>query len=138
MNDFLTIKQAADKMGVTPQYVYKQLNNKFKPYLLIVKGKKCLNKSILEEYEKEVEQPFNNNSININQELSTTLETLNKTIDMLTNQLQIKDNQIENLTKLIDQQQQLQLIYAPKKLKKLDKLIEQQEKKGIFQRLFKK
>jgi hypothetical protein len=137
MNDFLTIKQAADKMGVTPQYVYKELNNKFKPYLLIVKGKKCLNKSILEEYAKEVEQPLSNNSTTIEQQ-ETLLNTLQTTIDMLTNQLTIKDNQIENLNKLFDQQQQLQLIYAPKKLKKLDKPIEQQEKKGMFQRIFKK
>lgn len=133
-NEYLTIKQAAEQLGVTPQYIYKELNNKFKPYLVMIKSKRCLNKKVLEEYGKiDVEQQINEKTINDNQRETTVLETLNKTIEMLTNQLEIKDNQIESLTKLIDQQQQLQLISTSKQIETVDKPV---EKIGLFARLF--
>jgi predicted RNase H-like nuclease (RuvC/YqgF family) len=133
-NEYLTIKQAAEQMGVTPQYVYKELNNKYKQFAITIKDKKYLDIKVLEEYKKiEVEQQNNQQSINNEQLFATTLETLNKTVEMLTNQLTIKDNQIESLTKLIDQQQQLQLITSPKQLTNIDKPV---EKIGLFARLF--
>ena len=65
MNDYLTVKQVADKGKVTQQYIYKQLNNKFNKYLKAVNGKKYLHIDILNEFEKiEVEQPLNNNYTN--------------------------------------------------------------------------
>ncbi|MBR6301181.1 hypothetical protein IKR55_00425 [bacterium] len=48
--DYLSIRDAANKMGYTRQYVYKELNNKFKPYLKIIDGEKKLHINVLSEF----------------------------------------------------------------------------------------
>lgn len=49
-NEYLSIREAANKMGYTRQYVYKELNNKFKPYLKIIDGEKKLHINVLSEF----------------------------------------------------------------------------------------
>lgn len=48
--DYLSIREAANKMGYTRQYVYKELDNKFKPYLKIIDGEKRLHINVLSEF----------------------------------------------------------------------------------------
>lgn len=127
-NNLLTIKEFAKRAGKSEQSIYKRLNNRLNPYVQLVENQKMLNsKALFEVYGIEVEQPYQpklNNPFNPEQQdnaaLLSAIEALNK-------QLGEKDKQIEQLTKLLDQQQQLQL--------QSQRLLE--PKPGILQRLFK-
>lgn len=94
---YITVKEFAERAGVSAQAVYKALNKKLSPYLKEVDGKKMLNIRALREIygvpeTKEDEQ-------NIDNEL----------ISFFKAQLEVKDRQITELQKLLDQQQQLTL-----------------------------
>jgi excisionase family DNA binding protein len=45
--EYLTIKEAADILGISRQAVYNKLDNEFTPYLTIENGKKLLNTAVL-------------------------------------------------------------------------------------------
>ena len=99
---YLSIKEFAAAAGVSQQAIYKQLNNKLKPYLKVVENKKMLDKSALELFKKEevnnpVEQQLNNKLIDM---LQTELDEKGQ-------QLREKDKQIAELQKLLDQSQKL-------------------------------
>lgn len=134
---YLSILEYAKIKGITPQAVYKQLNNKLKDFLIEVESKKYIKIEALSESElKEVEQQLNNEFNNSCQEfnnqiqpfLERQIEEKDKQIERLFQQIAEKDKQIESLQNLLNQSQQLQAI--EKQL-----LLENQKKKGIF-RLF--
>lgn len=91
MKEYLSIKEFAELVGVSQQAIYKQLNNKLKPYLKVVDNKKMLNKSAVELFKKP------DNSSTVEQQL----------INMLQTELNQKNEQIATLQKLLDQEQQL-------------------------------
>lgn len=142
MNDlsgYLTIKEVAERVGKTPQAIYKALNqvdNQFNNYLKVVESKKYLHESILKEFEQEsfkpVEQPFNN-QLN---------ESLIKTIELLSQQLEQKDKQINDLNERLkeaqelNKNQQILLLQEQEKSPKLikDKQAEQPIKNKWFNR----
>ena len=118
----LTISQFAEFQGITPQAVYKQLNNKLKDCLIEVEGQKYIDIDKFEEiHHNQIKQPFNNKFNEVgNQSL----------IPLLEKQIEEKDRQIETLQNLLNQSQQLQAI--DRKL-----LLESnQKKKGVFGLLF--
>lgn len=94
IEEYLKVKEFAEIVGITPQAVYKQLNNKLKDYWKRDKKQLLIAKSAISLYETPqkttVEQQFNN-------------ELLNE----LKNQLNKKDEQISNLERLLNQEQQL-------------------------------
>ena len=92
--EYLSIKDFSKLAGVSQQAIYKQLNNKLKTYLKVIDGKKMLDKSALELFEKK--------------ENSTTVEQ--QLINMLQTELNKKNEQIAELQKLLDQSQQLNAI----------------------------
>lgn len=89
--EYLSIKEFAAAVGVSQQAIYKQLNNKLKPYLKVVGNRKVLEKSALELFKKE--------------EKTTTVEQ--QLINMLQTELNKKNEQIEVLQQLLCQEQQL-------------------------------
>lgn len=93
--ELLTIKEFAEVAGVSPQAVYKQLNNKLKPYLTIVDGKKMLNTTAIELFKKPDIKPTVD---------STNIQQL---INMLQTELNAKNQQIEALQSALDQAQKL-------------------------------
>lgn len=101
-DEFLTVREFAQKINKSSQAVYKQLDNQLKPYWRKSNGKKVISIRALEIYDKP------KNAKNDNQ-LPTELSTeLSKIVELLTTQLTEKDKQIENLQKLLNQSQQLQ------------------------------
>lgn len=144
----LTIKEVAEKVGVSQQAIYKQLNNKLNNYVEIVENKKMLNFKVLEEvYNIKVEQPIQPNvQPNIEQLYKEQIDILKEQIDSLKEQINQKDKEIERLHQEIERlhqefnkalqifdQQKLQLLTYQKPGE------EQEEKKqSIFSRLFKK
>lgn len=134
----LTISQFAEIVGTSKQAVYKRLNNSLKEFLIVVDGKKYIDRAVLTEEQKQkveqlfnpkveqIEQPFNPNFQPL---LEKQIEEKDKQIERLFQQIEEKDKQIETLQNLLNQSQQLQAI--DRKL-----LLESnQKKKGLF-RLF--
>ena len=127
--EFLSIKDFADKVGVSVQAIYKRVNNendKIQPYLRKVKGKVCVDN-------KAIEELFKTN--NLNQELNQVekvykipgeynqegfykvLDVLNEQIVAYRKEIETKDKQIADLlelmknnTQVLSQQQELNLM----------------------------
>lgn len=148
--EYLTIKQFAAAAGVSEQAIYKRLNKSLKPYYRVIDGKKMIDKEALALYANstsqstpqptvvkpvespafkalhaEVEETDNSTSSTTS---STTekeqIQALNRMIDMVQKELDIKNKQIEDLNNrlaealktveaqniLISQQQHLSLL----------------------------
>ena len=93
--EYISIKEFAEVVGISQQAVYKQLNNKLKPYLKVVENKKMLDKSAVELFKNDRKSQQNEQQLN------------NKLIEMLQTELDRKNEQIAELQKLLDQSQKL-------------------------------
>lgn len=153
--DFLSQKQIADKFGVPKQKIYRciKLNHIKEAHSEVVKGNTVLMydmqaieqiESILKggatttsEAHSEVHHEAVNEALN---------EAVLKQLDILNEQLKAKDKQIENLQKLLDQEQQLNAMNQQKilaletKLEEPTESVEPDEEppKGFWSRFFKK
>ena len=87
--EYLSVKDFADRAGVSQQAIYKQLNNKLKKYVKVVENKKYLHISALDEYIKPQENSTDE------QQLLNMLQT---NLKVLQEQLSVKDRLIEELT----------------------------------------
>lgn len=93
--EYISIAEFARRAGITPQAVYKQLNNqvdnRLSTYVKVHNGKKRINIKALELFlstdVNQVDNQFNNFSQPVD----------NQTIEILKEQLDIKDKQIEQL-----------------------------------------
>lgn len=97
--NYLTVAEYAAIVGITPQAVYKQLNNKLKPFVIEVDGKKALIKEILQQQEQPIKPTFQQQFTNVDK----LVDTLNMTIELLNNQLSQKDEQINQLNQRLQQ-----------------------------------
>lgn len=115
MTEFVSIKEFSKRAGISPQAVYKQLENKLQGYWKEVDGKKVLSLKALELFKS-------------NQNDNALLNELTSIVNVLKEQLAAKDKQIAELSEalknsqqLVSQAQQLQaaaeqkLLEAPKK-----------------------
>jgi len=100
--EYLSVKEFAEAAGITPQAVYKKLNNQLKPYLKLVDGKKTIEKSALELFGK----PEADNKVD-NQIFNQLLNQLTTELNEKSQQLKEKDKQIEKLQQALDQAQRL-------------------------------
>lgn len=132
-NEYISVKEFAEKAGISVQAVYKGLNNRLNQYIKLVDNQKMLNIRALQEvYGIKVEQPIQPELTTNSTENPTSdivVDTLLKQIDVLKSELDVKneqirekdrqlkekDNQIAALNtrleeshRLLDQQQQLQ------------------------------
>ena len=111
-----TIQEVAELLNVTPQAIYKkinnQLNNQLKDQVKQVKrGNKTVKvvtdkgiELLRESMEQPVKQQFNNEFNNVSQPL---IDLLKGTIDTLNRQLEVKDKQIQDLSDRLKEQQEL-------------------------------
>ena len=111
-----TIQEVAEILNVTPQAIYKKINNQFNNQLKDqVKQVKRGNKTVKvvtdkgieilrESMEQPVKQQFNNEFNNVSQPL---IELLQGTIDTLNRQIEVKDKQIQDLSDRLKEQQEL-------------------------------
>ena len=133
--NILSVSQYAAAVGISKQAVYKKLNNKLKPFLIEVEGKKYIDRAALSEVENqrlnEIEQPFEQPLNNqIQPFLENQITEKDKTIESLLKQIESLQEQNNKLTDLLHNSQVL--LAADKKI-----LIEQgtpqkKEKKGIL------
>lgn len=106
-SNYISVAEFSKRANISKQRVYQLLNKSLKDFVKEVDGVKMLHIQALEWYQRKenksrIEQGFEqdfNNPLN---------DTLIKTIELLQEQLSVKDRQIEELTRLLDQSQHLQ------------------------------
>lgn len=157
--EYLSQKQIADRFGVPKQKIYRciKLNHIKEAHSEVVKGNTVLmyDKQAIEQIESilkggattsseahsEAHSEVHHEAVN-----EALNEAVLKQLDILNEQLKAKDKQIENLTKLLDQEQQLNAMNQQKILALETKLEEPTEpvepdeeaQKGFWTRFFKK
>ena len=157
--EYLSQKQIADKLGVSKQKVYRciKLNHIKEAHTETVKGNTVLmyDKQAIEQIESILQGGVStSNEAHSEVHHEAVNEALNeavlKQLDILNEQLKTKDKQIENLQKLLDQEQQLnamnqQKILAletkleePNKPNEVDPKESDEQQKGFWAKIFKK
>lgn len=92
---FLTIKELAALAGVSPQSVYKRVDNSLADYVQLVDGQKMIEFSALKEvYHIEVDNVCKPTVDNDVEQLKATVELLRSQITAKDNQLAEKDKQL--------------------------------------------
>jgi hypothetical protein len=132
MNELLTVRQVAEYAGITPQADRNRLPKDLKSYVTTVGKQTMLKKSVLEKYEPK----------NVGNEIANvgnpTQESIIATIEVLKEQLAVKDRQIADLNERLKAEQTLsqgnQLLLAQKEQQQL----EPPQKKSLFKKLFNK
>lgn len=106
-NELMTIKAFAEASGRSQQAIYKQISTRLSAYLHEIDGQKFVERRALFEVfhiGEEVEQCNFNSTKPQKASSDKALELLEKTIQMLEEQLQAKDREIERLTETIQTQ----------------------------------
>lgn len=162
--DYLSIREAANKMGYTRQYVYKELDNKFKNYLKIIDGEKKLHINVLKEFGSVKQNPVdsqatanladnnsqldsrlvdktiaknvkkNNDDSLNNVDYNSLQSTTNKMIDILRQQLTEKDEQLSEKDKQIQNLQDELNLQNEHVRKQSDRLVDLVEQVNELQR----
>lgn len=155
--EYLSITDFAARAKVSKQSIYKrlnQLNNQLNNYVEMIDNQRMIDIRALQEiYGIEVEQPSQPKNNQVEQPNQPDSQPQNDTekllIEMLQKELDEKNKQIENLQRLVDQEQQLNMANHKKILLLEEKLqeqepdeqsepTEQQTKKSWWNRIFDK
>lgn len=132
-NQYISVKEFAERAGKSVQAIYKGLNNRLNQYVKLVDNQKMLDIRALQEvYGIEVEQPIKpelstdstENSINdiVIGTLLEQIEILRNELDVKNEQIKEKDKQISDTLRALDQAQQLQAM-AESKVKLLEEKV---------------
>lgn len=119
----LTVQQVADKLGLTPQGVYKKMNQQLveelKPFIVDTKrgnrtvkkitpeGVEIIANSLEQPVDEQVNKPLNNDEQRLISLLEETIEVLREQLASKDEQLVVKDKQIERLGDMIEQSHKL-------------------------------
>ena len=151
-SEYLSTKQIADKLNLPKQKVYRciKLNHIKEAHTETVKGNTVLmyDKQAIEQIESILQGGASTSSEAHQKAVHDTVnEAVLKQLDILNEQLKAKDKQIENLQKLLDQEQHLNAMNHEKILLLESKLEEPNETdprdsdeipKGFWAKIFKK
>ena len=151
-SEYLSTKQIADKLNLPKQKVYRciKLNHIKEAHTETVKGNTVLmyDKQAIEQIESILQGGASTSSEVHHEAVNEALnEAVLKQLEILNEQLKAKDKQIENLQKLLDQEQHLNAMNHEKILLLESKLEEPNEvdpkesdeqQKGFWAKLFKK
>lgn len=141
--EYITVKELAELQGVSVQSIYQRLNTTLKPYIKIIKGRKCLDISVLGEvYGEDVKGFKQDFKQDLNKDLKgdSTVNLLKETLETLRQQLEQKDRQIAELTKSLQFEQGKSKSLEDRVLQLEDRASaaapEKEKKKNWFRRLF--
>lgn len=132
---YISVKEFAERAGVTTQAVYQRLDKDLKKYCKIEGKYRKLDIEGLNLYQKEESEQ--ENLQNIDKDL---LKTLQDTLQVLTTQLEAKDKQIAELNKRLEEAFNTTSQSHYIAVQAQQQIVSRQEKpkKGFFSRLFKK
>ena len=123
MAEYVTIKEFCKLAQISPQSVYKKIkkpDNQLNNFIKLVDNKKMISLEALKLYQKEESKQEHNEP---EPESATDNGVSKELIELLRKELEAKDEQIANLTKLLDQQQHLNL----KTMQELDAVREEKQ-----------
>lgn len=100
--ELLTIREFANRAGVSRQAIYSKLENDLSPFLVTVDNTKMLKTEALLKF--SVKSINSHETVKKEDQLTHSLQ---QTINILQEQIKVKDSQIEVLQRLLEQQQQL-------------------------------
>ena len=102
MEKYISIKEFAYQIGVSPQAIYQRLDKDLKPFLKVIENKKKLSIEAFKLFAlKGVEQPIDKAFDN------QLVKTLQDTLKILSRQLETKDQQIADLNERLKEAQEL-------------------------------
>lgn len=101
--DFLTVKEFAKEAGISTQRVYQLLAKDLQSYCKVIGNTKYINISALERFTtkpicKDLQEDLPSDLQALTKALQDQIDTLQKHNDLLTQQLEVKDKQINTLT----------------------------------------
>lgn len=101
--DFLTVKEFAKEAGISTQRVYQLIAKDLQSYCKVIGNTKYINISALERFTtkpicKDLQEDLPSDSQALTKALQDQIDTLQKHNDLLTQQLEVKDKQINTLT----------------------------------------
>lgn len=147
-NGLMTIKEFAEAVGQTQQAIYKQLNKRLTKYVILDNGQKYIKSEAVGLYEEQqdnnkystLEQQLNN-KLNENERLieakSEQIKTLQSELEEKNKQISFLQEQLADVTAALKASQSIQALYMQQiEDKKADQEQEQQQKKGLFARIF--
>lgn len=147
-NGLMTIKEFAEAVGQTQQAIYKQLNKRLTKYVILDNGQKYIKSEAVGLYEEQQdnnkystrEQQLNN-KLNENERLieakSEQIKTLQSELEEKNKQISFLQEQLADVTAALKASQSIQALYMQQiEDKKADQEQEQQQKKGLFARIF--
>ena len=126
--ELLTIAEFAAAANVSKQAIYSQLETRLKQFVQVVDGVKMLKYEALEKFYLNQVDTTNKSSFNQVEQVKNDNSISEKLIDLLSQQLEIKDKQIEELNKRLAEmsgtiQQQQQLLDQQHKLTMIEKKV---------------
>lgn len=134
-NDYLTVSQVANIVGITTQAIYKQLHNQLQPFVVKVGNKTMLKKTVvIEFYNKELPTKFATVTNQTQSSLQPLPTKTNQVIESLNEQLKTKDQQINDLLSKQDKLQDELNKQNEHNRKQSDKLITLVEQVNELQR----
>lgn len=121
--EYISISEFSKRANVSHQYIYKRLDKELQPFLKVVAGKKALNIKALQLFNATENETNATIVATENKEVRDLIELLQEQQRTLKQELDIKNEQIRDLSQsnrqqlqLIDQQQKLQAISEAKRL----------------------
>lgn len=124
---YITVKEFAQRAGVSIQSVYQSLNKRLKPYFKVINGRKMLDIKALgdiygipyiENNEQGIKQDYKGND--------------KEFINLLLEQIKVKDKEIADLHELLNHEQQL-LMIAQNKITLLEQKQAENEESQVHQ-----
>lgn len=130
-NEYISVKEFAEKAGISVQAVYKGLNNRLNQYVKLVDNQKMLNIRALQDiYGIEVEQSIQPElTTNSTEELTNNdvmIDTLLEQIEILRNELEVKNEQIREKDKQLKEKDN-QIAALNTRLEESHRLLDQQQ-----------
>lgn len=130
-NEYISVKEFAEKAGISVQAVYKGLNNRLNRYVKLVDNQKMLDIRALQDiYGIEVEQSIQPElTTNSTEELTNNdvmIDTLLEQIEILRNELEVKNEQIREKDKQLKEKDN-QIAALNTRLEESHRLLDQQQ-----------
>lgn len=125
-NQYISVKEFAERAGKSVQAIYKGLNNRFNQYVKLIDNQKMLDIRALQEvYGIEVEQPIQP-ELTTDSTNDTVIDTLLEEIEILRNELDVKNEQIREKDKQLNEKDN-QMAALNKRLEESHRLLDQSQ-----------